>query len=92
MSSQDCHNPDPMDTPEQATDKDKPYMVSVTMVEVEGQLFRHQTGRFPITSDWDTNYIVIFYVMDANYIKPYHIKSQHTTELVKDYEEVYQYL
>jgi hypothetical protein len=55
-------------------------------------LFTDQTGRFPITSNRGNNYIVLFYVVDANFIKSYPIKSRHRTELLKAYDDVYKYL
>jgi hypothetical protein len=64
----------------------------MTLAEVDGQLFTDQTGCFPVMSNHGNNYIVIFYVVDANYIKSYPIKSRHRTELLKAYTDVYQYL
>jgi hypothetical protein len=76
----------------QAPNNDKTNMVFMTMVEVEGQLFTDQTGRFSVTSNRGNNYIVIFYAVDPNYIKSYPIKSQHRNELLKAFNEVYQFL
>jgi hypothetical protein len=81
-----------MEPPEQAPHNDKTNMVFLTLAEVEGQLFTDQTGRFPVTSSRGNNYIVIFYVVDANYIKSYPIKSRHRTELIKAYDDVYSFL
>ena len=84
--------PDTMEPPEQAPHNDKTNMVFLTLAEVEGQLFTDQTGRFPVTSSRGNNYIVIFYVVDANYIKSYPIKSRHRTELIRAYDNVYSFL
>ena len=81
-----------MEPPEQAPHNDKTNMVFLTLAEVEGQLFTDQTGRFPVTSSRGNNYIVIFYVVDANYIKSYPIKSRHRTELIRAYDDVYSFL
>lgn len=81
-----------MEEPEQAPQNDKTNMVFMTIAEAEGQLFTDQTGRFPVTSNKGNNYIVLFYVVDANFIKSYPIKSRHRTELLKAYDEVYKYL
>jgi hypothetical protein len=78
--------------PEQAPNNDKTNMVFMTIAEVDGQLFTDQTGRFPITSSRGHNYIVIFYVVDANYIKSYPIKSRHRTELINAYTDVSNFL
>ena len=64
-------------------------MVFMTMLDVEGQLFTDQTGRFPVSSNRGNNYIVIFYAVDPNFIKSYPIKSRHRSELLKAYDEVY---
>jgi hypothetical protein len=76
----------------QAPHNDKTNMVFMSMVEVEGQLFTDQTGRFPVSSNRGNNYIVIFYAVDPNYIKSYPIKSRHRSELLKAYDDVYQFL
>ena len=81
-----------MEAPEQAPGNDKTHLVFMTLAEVDGQLFTDQTGRFPVTSNRGNNYIVIFCLVDANYIKSYPIKSRHRTELLKAYTDVYQYL
>eukprot|EP00970_Alexandrium_tamarense_P007123 scaffold1237_cov194-Alexandrium_tamarense.AAC.1 len=83
---------DTMEEPEQAPQNDKTNMVFMTIAEAEGQLFTDQTGRFPVTSNRGNNYIVLFYVVDANFIKSYPIKSRHRTELLKAYDDVYKYL
>jgi len=67
-------------------------MVFMTITKVDCQLFIDQTGRFPVTSNRGNNYIVIFYVVDANYIKSYPIKSCHHTELIKAYTNVYNFV
>jgi hypothetical protein len=84
--------PDSMKPPNQAPQNDKTNMVFLTIAEVNGQLFTDQTGRFPVTSNKGNNYIVIFYVVDANYIKSYPIKSRHRTELIKAYDDVNTFL
>jgi hypothetical protein len=81
-----------MEEPEQAPQNDKTNMVFMTIAEAEGKLFTDQTGRFPVTSNRGNNYIVLFYVVDANFIKSYPIKSRHRTELLKAYDDVYKYL
>ncbi|KAL7474691.1 hypothetical protein ACHAW6_000654, partial [Cyclotella cf. meneghiniana] len=45
-----------------------------------------------ITKTKGNNYIALFYVVDANFIKSYPIKSRHRTELITAYNDVYQYL
>ena len=80
--------PNPMDEPDQAPNNDKTNIVFMTLAEVEGELFTDQTGHFPVTSNCGNNYIVIFYVVDANYIKSYLIKTGHRTELLRAYTDI----
>ena len=84
--------PDPMAEPPQLPLNDKTNMVFMTMVDIQGQLYTDQTGRFPITSNRGNNYVVIFYTVDANHIKSYPIKSRHRSELLGAYNDVYSYL
>jgi len=77
---------------EQAPNNDKTNMVFLTIVDIKGQLFTDQTGRFPVASNHGNNDIVIFYAVVPNYIKSYPIKSRHRAEFLKAYEEVYQFL
>ncbi len=90
--SRTSHENDHMIEHEQTPNNDKTNMVFMTMVEINGQLFTDQTGRFPVTSNRGNNYIVIFYAVDPNYIKSYPIKSRHRSEILKAYDEVYQFL
>ncbi|KAL7475798.1 hypothetical protein ACHAW6_001698, partial [Cyclotella cf. meneghiniana] len=83
---------DPMDAPPQLPLNDKANMVFMTMVDIQGQLFTDQTGRFLVTSNRGKNCIVIFYTVDANHIKSYPIKTRHRTELLQAYMDVYAYL
>eukprot|EP00804_Cyclotella_cryptica_P009708 CCRYP_011254-RA/>CCRYP_011254-RA protein AED:0.28 eAED:0.25 QI:0/-1/0/1/-1/1/1/0/682 len=75
----------------QAPNNNKTNVVYMSIIEVDGQLFTDQTGRFPVTSNRGNNYIVIFYAVDPNFIKSYPIKSRHRSELLKAYTEVYQF-
>eukprot|EP00804_Cyclotella_cryptica_P020212 CCRYP_010897-RA/>CCRYP_010897-RA protein AED:0.45 eAED:0.45 QI:0/0/0/1/0/0/2/0/141 len=86
------HQPDTMELHEQAPKCDKTNMVFMTITKVDSQLFTDQTGPFPITSNQGNNYIVIFYVVDANYIKSYPIKSCHRAELAKAYTDISKFL
>ncbi len=85
-------NIDTMEIPDQAKNNDKTNMVFITIAKTEGQLFTDQTGCFPVTSNRGNNYIVLFYVIDANFIKSYPIKSRHRTKLITAYNDVYHYL
>ncbi|KAL7484653.1 hypothetical protein ACHAW6_010288 [Cyclotella cf. meneghiniana] len=71
---------------------EKSNMVFMTMVDIQGQLFTDQMGCFPLTSNRGNNYVVIFFIVDANHINSYPIKSCHRTELLQAYNDVYAYL
>ena len=85
-------NIDTMEIPNQAENNEKTKMVFMTIAETEGQLFTDQTGCFPVTSNRGNNYIVLFYVVDANFIKctPLNLdykpnSSQHTMMSISTY-------
>ena len=67
-------------------------MVFTTIAKAEGQLFTDLTSPFPVTSNKGNNYIVLFYIVIANFMKFYPIKSCHRTEFLMAYNKVYQYL
>ena len=74
---------DSIEEPHHLPLNDKANMVFMTMVDIDGQLFTDQMGRFPLTSNRGNNYVVIFYTVDANHIKSYPIKSCHRSELLR---------
>jgi hypothetical protein len=57
-------------------------MMFMMLVDIEGRLFTDQTGRFPVTSNRGNNYLIMFYPVDANFIKSYSIKTCHRTEIL----------
>ena len=59
---------------------------------IDGVISSNQTGRFPITSNRGNAYVVVFYVYDANYICSIPIKSRSKEELLRAYNEVYEWL
>ena len=66
--------------------------VYIKIYNLDGKLYYDQTGRFPITSNRGNCYVVIFYAVDGNYIKEYPIKSHHLSQLIKAYDDVYDFL
>ena len=60
----------------------------MTITNLDGKLYSNQTGHFPITSNRVNFYVAIFYAVDGNYIKSYLIKSQHSSQLLKSYDNV----
>ena len=52
----------------------------------------NQTGRFLITSNWGNAYVVVFYVVDPNYIRLVPIKNRSKEELLRAYRETYEWL
>jgi hypothetical protein len=59
---------------------------------IDGVISSDQTGRFPITSNRGNEYVVVFYIYDANYICSIPIKSRLKDELLRAYQEVYEWL
>jgi hypothetical protein len=59
---------------------------------IDGVVSSNQTGRFPITSNRGNAYVVVFYVYDANYIRSVPIKSRSKEELLRAYQETYEWL
>ena len=76
----------------QLPNNNRSHHVYITITDLDGNLYSDQTGRFPITSNRGNFYVVIFFVVDGNYIKSYPIKSQHHLQLVKAYDDVYPFL
>jgi hypothetical protein len=60
--------------------------------DITGQIFKDQTGHFPITSNQGHAYLVIFYVYDANFISSIPIKNCTKEELLRAYQLAYEYL
>ena len=52
---------------------------------INGATSSDQTGRFPITSNRGSTYVVVFYVFNANYICSVPIKKRSTEELLRAY-------
>ena len=50
-----------------------------------------QTGTYPRTSSRGNKYICVFYTFDPNYIKGMRVKSRHSSELLKAYNNVYKW-
>ena len=50
-------------------------MMSLKTVELEGKVFTDQTGRFPITSNEGSKYVVVLFAEDINAILAEPIKK-----------------
>ena len=66
--------------------------VYMPITDLDGNIYSDQTGRFPITPNRGNCYVVIFYAVDGNYIKAYPIKSHPRSQLLKAYDDVYDFL
>ena len=82
-------DPDTMKDVPQFPNRDRSHHVYMTITDLEGKLYSDQTGRFPIMSNCGNCYVVIFYAVDANYIKAYPIKYHHCSQLLKAYNDEY---
>jgi hypothetical protein len=45
------------------------HIVFMTIIEITGLFFSDQLGQFPITSNRGKNYVIVFYIYDANFVK-----------------------
>ena len=61
-------------------------------VRKEGTIYTDPTGRFPTTSSWGMNYILIVYVYNCNAILARPMKNRSSKETIKVYKEIYRYL
>ena len=64
----------------------------MTIMKISDMFFSNQSGQFPITSNRGNKYVVIFYIHNANFVKPVPIKSWSKEELPRAYRLVYAYL
>ena len=85
-------NHDTMEEVPQLPKNNSSHHVYMTLTDLDGKLYSNQTGRFPITSNRGNCYVVIFYAVDGNYIKAHPIKSHYHSQLIKDHDEVYDFL
>ena len=77
--------------PEQEPDNKKTKYVFMTAKLADGFICSDQTGAYPRTSNKGNKYICVFYVYDANRILGIPIKSRHSSELLKAYQQVYKW-
>ena len=66
--------------------------VYTKVVEVTGQVFTDQTGRFPVTSSKGSQYIMVLYDYDSNAILAEPMKNRSERELVQVYTKMHTYL
>ena len=66
--------------------------VYTKVVEVTGQIFTDQTGRFPVTSSKGNQYIMVLYDFDSNAILAEPMKNRSEREMVQVYTKMHTYL
>jgi hypothetical protein len=66
----------------QHLDRSRTNWVYQQAVEVSGQIFSDQTGRFPVTSSKGNQYIMVVYDYGSNHILAEPLKSRSEHELV----------
>ena len=69
----------------------KTNLVYMRVQKAEGFIASDQTGKFPRMSNKGNQYICVFYIYDPNFIKGIPIKSRKKEELLKAYEQVYEW-
>eukprot|EP00957_Ditylum_brightwellii_P045678 3466179-Ditylum_brightwellii.AAC.1 len=62
-----------MEIPEQVPGNIKTNYVFAIIEEIKGKIISDQTGAFPRGSSRRMQYIMVFYMYDTNYIKPFPI-------------------
>jgi hypothetical protein len=60
--------------------------------EPTGQIYKDQTGRFPIQSSSGYKYIMILYDHDSNVILAEPMKSRSIHEMIRAYKKLHSYL
>ena len=63
----------------------------MTAMLADGFICSDQTGAYPRTSSRGNKYICVFYVYDANHILGVPLKSRHSSELLKAYQQIYKW-
>ena len=81
-------NPDTMEDVPQFTNNNRSHPIYMTITDLDGNLYSDQTGRLTIISNRGNCSVVIFFAVDGNYIKYYPNKSQHCSQLLKEYDDV----
>ena len=81
-----------MTTPPLSTERVRTHWVYQKAIEITGQIFSDQTGRFPVTSSRGNKYIMIVYDYDSNSILAEPLKSRSEHELVRAYTKLHTYL
>ena len=79
---------DAMAMPEQEVGNVKTKKVFMTVKLADGWIASDQTDRLPRVSIRGNQYICVFYIYDANFIKGITIKSRHRSDLLGAYESV----
>jgi hypothetical protein len=68
------------------------HFVYAKVIEITGQIYSDQTGRFPVTSSKGNKYIMIVYDYDSRAILAEPIKNRSERELLRAYSRMHQHL
>ena len=82
---------DAMMIPQQQPENRRTKIVYMTTKLAEDWMASDQTGRFPRVSRRGNEYIAVFYIFDANFIKGVPIKSRSKEDLLEAYKHIYKY-
>ena len=96
-STQTNVTPTPIPNPMFSTTADEDPKVRTNWVymkpiQMTGQIYSDQTGRFPVTSSRGNKYIMIVYDYDSNAILSEPLKSRTENELLRAYTKLHTYL
>jgi hypothetical protein len=68
------------------------HWVFMKPIEITGQIYSNQTGRFPVTSSRGSKYVMIVYDYDSNAILAEPLASRNESDLLRAYTKLHTYL
>jgi hypothetical protein len=82
-----------MTTPNSSTEPTvRTHLVYAKVVEITGQIYSDQTGRFPVTSSKGNKYIMVVYDYDSTAILAEPIKNRSERELLRACSKIHKHL
>ena len=67
-------------------------LISAGFIDLKGQIYTDQTGRFPVISRNGMQYLLVLYDHDTNAILVEPIKNRCAQEILRAYNKLYEYL
>ena len=76
----------------QATQSENTNLVFFKTVDLSGNIYTYQTGRFPVTSSKSNKYILVAYHFDSNTIHDEPLKPRSGLDLTSAYQKIHSLL